>query len=100
MTTLLDNELLALNGEPIDFGDGKKQTLRDVAIFAVLSAEAETLEGPAKYKRYELAKKLKEAKSTDDLVSEEITEIKVCIGKVPMFGVVTVGSAYDALEGK
>jgi hypothetical protein len=97
----MHTELKTLTGELIKFaGDGKAQTLKDVALFAVLSADADKLDGPAKYQRYEFAKKIQDAEGDLECTVEEVTMIKDCIGKVPNFGIVVVGAAYDILEGK
>jgi len=98
MKIKLDQTLVNAQGEVAVYIDTKKEiTLRKVIEDALLYPK-EKEDGKAKYVRYEMFKRIMEAKESIELTSEDTAEIKKLIGetKNPLI----VGQAWDLLEGK
>ncbi len=98
MKIKLDQKLVNMHGEIATYMDTKVEiTLRKVIEDALLYPK-EKEDGKAKYVRYEMFKRIMEAKESIELTSEDIADIKKLIGetKNPLI----VGQAWDLLEGK
>jgi hypothetical protein len=106
MKIKLDQVLVDFEGKEIQ--DGKeKASLRKLLINALLTPavektpqglQQEVIEGKEKFERYELARKIKDAKDEIEYKSEDITTLKNCVGK--LYNALIVGLVYDMLEGK
>lgn len=99
MKIKIDQSLKSLEGKEIK--DGKNAiTLKNIMVEACVTAIKgdEAQSGEEKLKLYQLATKIQEAKKEIDLTIEEIALIKDRIGKG--YNVLTVGQAWQMLEGK
>lgn len=92
-----DAVMFDLNDEPIKDGKGDL-TLKTIAIGALTGvfADEQHLGGDEKFKRFALSLKINSGGEVD-LMPEEISNIKLLIGKAyaPLF----VGRAYEILNG-
>lgn len=91
-----NKSIYAINGEVLKDGD-KDAKLKDLTIAALMFND-EKASGNEKFKRWNLAKKIYDAKDEIDVPAEEIALIKDLIGKAFMTSV--VGSVYSILEGQ
>lgn len=98
MIVRLDKVITTLDGEPVTGDRGKPMTIGDAALLALTAtAQNESPDGLEKFRRYELAKKLKMLLEVD-LSPEEVAKLKERVGAI--FNVVVVGRVWDALDGK
>lgn len=90
--TLKDVEGKPLNGEK-----GKLLTIGDVCINSLLTP-VQGDDEKAKWEKYEIFKKIKDAKDEVDLKTEELLIIKKAVGKIqpPLL----MGQIWDMIEGK
>ncbi len=88
-----------LNDNPLQFAEGgtlRPMELRDSAIEALMSTSNSLPDGEAKFKVYELAKRLHEGGDID-LKPEEAALLKEKIGVA--YGANVVGPSYELLNG-
>jgi hypothetical protein len=95
MKIKINEELKNINGESIIQGGLSPMTLRDVCITSILSPIQED-DQKKKYEKYEIFKKLRDAKEEVILMTEEIAVIKNAIGKLqpPLI----MGQCFELLE--
>jgi hypothetical protein len=95
MKIKIDQELLDVDGQSINAGPKPKLFLRDVCINATL-APIQDDDEKKKWEKYEIFKKLRDAKDEVELKAEEITIIKKVIGKLnaPLI----MGQCFEMLE--
>lgn len=91
--------ITAMNGEPmLDMETKKPVTLVDIVLTALnLVLPEERSDAKDKIHRYKLSCCIVDGGEID-VKSEEITEIKNQIAKVPFFSPLIVGRAYDILD--
>ena len=96
MKIKMDSELKGINGlEPI-MDQGKVITLKEICIAALLTP-TEGDEEKKKYEKWEIYKKIKDAKTElVELTAEDVTTIKRGIGKIhpPLI----LGQCFELLE--
>jgi hypothetical protein len=87
------NEIPATGGQ-----DSKAMTLADAAVNALLIPynDEPNLAGVEKVKRFKLAQKIEDGADRVELTAEEISAIKLLIGKA--FNATVVGYSYELLE--
>ena len=100
MNVDVTKNLITFDGQTMkDIVDGEAvdATLRMAMVNAILSP-VEKESGMDKVKKYELAKRIHNAKDEVELSAEDISLIKERIGEV--FPALIVGQVFDLLEGK
>ncbi len=87
-----------LDGDAFKGDDDKTVPLSQFCVSSLLAnyGDEQGVTGEEKFKRYELASKIKDKEA--DVTAEEISKIKLLVGK--SFAPVLVGPIYLALEGK
>ena len=97
-----DRELKTLFGGAIRAEEGgAPQTMRDIAMTALLNGDIRQLGSIEDFKkRYELIKKLKKADEATEFTTKEAELIKQCLIKVPNIAVLVVGIMDELLDGK
>lgn len=103
MKVKIDTPIKTIEGKDMkEMVDGQEKviTIKKFCVNAVLANPSDNAKetGEQKVKRYELAKKIQNAKKEIDLSSEEISLIKKEIGI--NYPPIVVGQAYEILEGK
>lgn len=97
MKIKINDKLIGVDGiTPITSPDTKAAlTLKDVCINSILSPIQDE-DQKAKYEKYELYKKLRDAKADIELTAEQIVLLKNCVGKFqpPLI----MGQVFDLLE--
>ena len=96
MKVQISTKLKGIKGEPIN-DNGQVLTLKDIVINGVLSP-VDGDDEKKKWEKYEIFKKVRDAKDVADLTAEEITVIKKCIAK--MSPPLIMGQAFEIIEGK
>ena len=93
-------DMVDLDGRPIDEAEGKPATLGFVCLDALMRSynDEPNLTGVEKVRRYDLALRIKRGGGQLDLPAEEITLLKLLIGKA--YAPLIVGQAWAMLEGK
>ncbi|MDH7555283.1 MAG: hypothetical protein QHH74_16715 [Spirochaetota bacterium] len=94
----IDQQLKDIEGKPLISGDkGKVLTMRDICINSLLTP-IQGDDEKAKWEKYEIFKKLRDANSEVELKLEELNIIKKAVGKIqpPLL----MGEVFDMLEGK
>ena len=97
MKVKINQEIKDALGAPIITGATSKLFLKDVCISSILSP----IQGDdemSKWKKYEIFKKLRDAKVEVELTAEEISTIKKAIShfQPPLI----MGQAFEMIEGK
>jgi len=97
MKVKISQTLQDVEGQPLKGEKGKPLTMRDVCINSLLTP-VQGDEEKAKWEKYEIYKKLRDAKDEVELKSEEITLLKKSVGKIqpPLL----MGQVYDMIENK
>lgn len=97
MKIKINQPLLGVNNEPIKTLPNQAGTLRDACINSLLVLMDGDTE-KQKLERYEVFKKIRDAKTEVELKAEEIVTIKRSIGKhqPPLI----LGQCFEMLEGK
>jgi hypothetical protein len=97
MKVKINQELKDAEGNSIVNGKNLKLLLKDVCIASILSP-IQGDEEKAKLDKYEIYKKLRDAKQEVELTAEEITLLKKAIGKLqPQL---IMGQCFEMIEGK
>lgn len=99
----LDAEILDLYDKPIQRAAGEAFTFRTALIDAVtdvyVQEEQESkVDGRERFRRYELARKIKSANGSLELPADDIALIERLAAK--RFGAMLYGPIHEALEGK
>jgi len=76
---------------------GKKLTLKSKIITSLLTPQQEDKEAD-KWSKYEIFKKVRDAKTEVELTAEEVTIVKKVIGKTQP--VLILGQCFELIEGK
>ena len=97
MKIKINQNLTGLDGEPLKGDKGRVLTLRDVFINSVLTP-IDGDDDRKKYEKWEIFKKVRDAKEEADLTVEDIAVLKKSIGKIqpPLI----LGQCFDMIEGK
>lgn len=97
MQVNFDEKIRNLEGLPLVINEDEL-TLEFCAITALLSDHVDDarLSGGEKFARYELAQRI-HAKKWDTITAEDVTKLKMLIGRA--FPPIIVGPAFDLLEG-
>jgi hypothetical protein len=97
MKVKIDQVLQDVERQPIKSEKGKSLTMRDVCINSLLTPTQGDDE-KVKWDKYEIYKKLRDAKGEVELKLEELNVLKKCVGKIqpPLL----MGQVYDMLENK
>ena len=95
-----NKEVVYEDGVPklISMPTGEALTAKKLCIDGLLGGQLENLDGNGKYKRWSLAKKIKESNGNTVLTAEEVVSLKDIIGK--SYNPLIVGQIYDILENK
>jgi hypothetical protein len=95
MRIKINQNLLGLDGREPILDNGKILTLRDVCIAAVLTPVQED-DQKKKFEKWDIFKKLRDAKEVAELTVEEISIIKAGSGKIhpPLI----LGQCFEMLE--
>lgn len=108
MKLKLDQKVLNLDGEVMKDEKGVQLTVRSVLINALVTPavekgaqgmQQEILAPKEKFERYELARKIKNAKGEIESVAEEVVKLKAVVGKL-YTSPLLVGFIYNVLDGK
>jgi hypothetical protein len=93
--------LMNLEGNQLEDQPGRAFRLADACVNALLfnHTDEQGLSGEEKLKRFQLAKRIQQAKTiegTTEVTAEEISLIKKLVAK--LYGPVVLGPTYEALE--
>jgi len=89
--------LTDLKGEQIKNNKGEVLFSQTVMVDSLLAThQGETPTGKEKFERYELAKKISDAKGTVEISAEEATKLKDMIAK--SWAPIVVGRMYELIE--
>lgn len=97
MKLKINQELVGLDGKAIAPTVGTKLTLKEVCVNSLLSP----MEGDGekeKFEKWEIYKKLRDAKTEADLTINDLATIKKCVGKFqpPLI----LGQVFEMIEQK
>jgi wobble nucleotide-excising tRNase len=96
----IDITIQLRNFQGVGLKDEKEEalTVKKVLVSALLNQTTDKIGNADKYQCYQLSKKIEEAETEVELISDEVSNIKKLIEK--FFGVMIVGQVFDVLEGK
>jgi hypothetical protein len=89
-----------LHGQPMHFAENGKAVpmlLKHAAVEALLGQSNSLPDGEAKFKAYQMAERIMNAKGAVDMTPEDVTELKTKIGT--QWGANVVGPSYKLLNG-
>ena len=96
MKVKINQKLMGSDGAPLEKEKGQAITFKDIAIHSILSP-VQGDDEKKKWDKYEIYRKLKDAKDDVELKAEEITILKSAIGKLqpPL----VMGQCWEIIEG-
>jgi hypothetical protein len=92
-----NNQLNDVEGQPLQGEKGRTLTMRDVCINSLLTP-VQGDDEKAKWEKYEIFKKLRDAKDEVELKLEELNVVKKAVGKIQ--SQLLMGQVWEMLEGK
>lgn len=97
MKVKVNNQLKDPQGKDLPGDKGKTLTMRDVCINSLLTP-VQTDDEKIKWEKYEIFKKLRDAKDEVELKLEELNVVKKAVGKIQ--SQLLMGQVWEMLEGK
>ena len=97
MKVKVNNQLNDVEGQPLQGEKGRTLTMRDVCINSLLTP-VQGDDEKAKWEKYEIFKKLRDAKDEVELKLEELNVVKKAVGKIQ--SQLLMGQVWEMLEGK
>ena len=97
MKVKINQKLMGSDGAPLEKEKGQVITFKDIAIHSILSP-IQGDDEKKKWDKYEIYRKLKDAKDDVELKTEEVAILKLAIGKVqpPLI----MGQCWEIIESK